>query len=296
MNIINILAGPIIGSMIGYVTNYIAVKMLFRPLHPIKIGNFRLPFTPGIFPKRKEQLAKALGKAVGNNLLTGEDIENMFLTEEMKEKVITEIGNLLCTEEYTIKNLLAAYFQQDDYVRGKTQLEKLICEKIVSGISKLDLGKIIARESGRVIKEKTQGTMLALLVNDKLIASLATPMGEKIETYIKENGREIIRPIVNKEIEILENRPIGDLVREVDIDKEQLLGMFDKIYTEFIRKKVAGFIKQFDIAGVVEQKVNDMDVLEIEELVFSVMKKELNAIVNLGALIGLLIGTLNIFI
>jgi uncharacterized membrane protein YheB (UPF0754 family) len=296
MNIINILAGPIIGSMIGYVTNFIAVKMLFRPLHPIKIGNFRLPFTPGIFPKRKEQLAKALGKAVGNNLLTGEDIEYLFLTEEMKEKVVTEIGNLLGTEEYTIRNLLADYFQQDDYLHAKTKLEKLICERIVSRISKLDLGEIIARESGRAIKEKTQGTMLALLVTDKLIASLATPMGEKIETYIKENGREIIRPIVNKEIEILENRPIGDLVREVDIDQEQLLGIFDKIYTEFIRKKVAGFIKQFDIAGVVEQKVKAMDVLEIEKLVLSVMKKELNAIVNLGALIGLLIGTLNIFI
>ena len=37
---------PLIGSAIGYVTNWIAVKMLFRPLKPIKIGNFVLPFTP----------------------------------------------------------------------------------------------------------------------------------------------------------------------------------------------------------------------------------------------------------
>lgn len=297
MSMINILAGPLIGSVIGYVTNFLAVKMLFRPLRPIKIGNLRMPFTPGIFPKRKEQLAKALGKAVGSNLFTGEDIENMFLTEGMKEKVIAEIGNLLYAgEEQAIKTLLADYIQEDDYIRGKAHFERLICEKIIAGISRLDLAEIITRESTRAIKKKVQGTMLALMVNDKLIASLANPMGEKVEAYIQEHGFHIIRPIVNQEIIRLENRSSGSLLRGIGVEKEQLLGMADKIYSEFIGKKVAGFIKQFDIAGVVEKKVNAMDVLEMEKLVLSVMKKELNAIVNLGALIGLLIGTLNTFL
>lgn len=60
MNIVNIITGPIIGSVIGYFTNFLAIKMLFRPLKPVKIGSFTLPFTPGIIPKRKNQLAKAL--------------------------------------------------------------------------------------------------------------------------------------------------------------------------------------------------------------------------------------------
>ena len=51
MTILEIIAGPAIGAVIGYCTNYIAVKMLFRPLKPIKIGNRTLPFTPGIIPK-----------------------------------------------------------------------------------------------------------------------------------------------------------------------------------------------------------------------------------------------------
>ena len=38
MTILEIIAGPAIGAVIGYCTNYIAVKMLFRPLKPIKIG------------------------------------------------------------------------------------------------------------------------------------------------------------------------------------------------------------------------------------------------------------------
>ena len=57
MNWIQILAGPAIGAVIGYCTNYGAVKMLFRPLTPIRIGKFTLPFTPGVIPKRKKELA-----------------------------------------------------------------------------------------------------------------------------------------------------------------------------------------------------------------------------------------------
>ncbi|MDD6065009.1 MAG: DUF445 family protein, partial [Firmicutes bacterium] len=53
MNWIQIFAGPAIGAVIGYCTNYVAVKMLFRPLKPIRIGKFTLPFTPGVIPKRK---------------------------------------------------------------------------------------------------------------------------------------------------------------------------------------------------------------------------------------------------
>ena len=44
---------PLIGAAIGYVTNWIAVKMLFFPLNPVKIGKFTLPFTPGVIPKNK---------------------------------------------------------------------------------------------------------------------------------------------------------------------------------------------------------------------------------------------------
>ena len=51
MNFLRLLAGPLIGAVIGYCTNYIAVKMLFRPLYPVKIGNWTLPFTPGIIPR-----------------------------------------------------------------------------------------------------------------------------------------------------------------------------------------------------------------------------------------------------
>ena len=47
----DIITGPVIGAVIGYVTNLIAVKMLFYPINPVYIGKFRLPFTPGIIAR-----------------------------------------------------------------------------------------------------------------------------------------------------------------------------------------------------------------------------------------------------
>ena len=59
MEILKYLAGPLIGAVIGYCTNYIAVKMLFYPRKEIRVFGHRLPFTPGAIPKGQQRLAKA---------------------------------------------------------------------------------------------------------------------------------------------------------------------------------------------------------------------------------------------
>ncbi|NLP43324.1 MAG: DUF445 family protein [Peptococcaceae bacterium] len=294
MSFINMLAGPLIGSLIGYVTNYIAVKMLFRPRQPVKIGNFTLPFTPGIIPRRKAELARALGKTVGNNLITGSDLEQMFLNERAKQKILDEIAALLDRDEPSIENMFSSFWGQEDYRRGKVQLENFICAKITSAFTRLNLGEIIVRESARAIKEKTEGTMLAFVANDKLIASMVVPVGKKIESYLMENGQDLIRPIINKEIEDFSAKSIASLLTETGLEKDRLLELVEKVYTQLITTKVADFIRQFDIAGVVEEKINAMDAIEVERLVLSVMKRELNAIINLGALIGFIIGLINL--
>lgn len=50
-------------AVIGYFTNYLAVKMLFRPRREIKIGSKTLPFTPGVIPKGKPRLARVIGRS-----------------------------------------------------------------------------------------------------------------------------------------------------------------------------------------------------------------------------------------
>ena len=58
---VQLITAPLVGGLIGLVTNGIAVKMIFRPLKPVYIGRFRLPFTPGLIPKERSRIARAIG-------------------------------------------------------------------------------------------------------------------------------------------------------------------------------------------------------------------------------------------
>ncbi|WP_041088683.1 DUF445 domain-containing protein [Jeotgalibacillus soli] len=78
----------IVGAVIGGFTNSLAIKMLFRPYNAVYIGKWRLPFTPGLIPKRREELARQLGLTVVNYLLTPESLKARFL-HERQEKAIS---------------------------------------------------------------------------------------------------------------------------------------------------------------------------------------------------------------
>ncbi len=299
MDILNIIAGPLIGSVIGYFTNFIAVKMLFRPLREVKIGNFRLPFTPGIIPKGKERLAKALGAAVGENLLTREDLEKIFFSDSVKQVVVNALMQTVYSEknrDASLRELLSAHMGGEAYASEKENLENLLCERFQKGIGSLDIVKLINDESKRVIREKIQGTLFERMISDDLIESLTSHVGAHVERYVQENGHDLIFPVVDEQITQLEQKNLQEIMDKAGIRQENLASWMEAVYVKFVQEKASDLVSQFPIQKMVEDKVRQMDVLEIEELVLSVMKQELNAIVNLGAVIGFLIGIVNIFI
>ncbi|MBE9191746.1 DUF445 domain-containing protein [Gloeocapsopsis crepidinum LEGE 06123] len=70
-------APPVLGAVIGYFTNDIAIKMLFRPYRTLYIGGKRLPFTPGLIPRNQERLAKRVSDTIMGSLLTPEELQNL---------------------------------------------------------------------------------------------------------------------------------------------------------------------------------------------------------------------------
>ena len=62
MDIVIMLLPVLVGAVIGYFTNYIAIKMLFRPRKAIKIGSWTLPFTPGVIPRNQARVARACSR------------------------------------------------------------------------------------------------------------------------------------------------------------------------------------------------------------------------------------------
>ena len=65
---------PVAGAIIAYVTNVIAIKMLFRPLKEKRIFGIRVPFTPGVLPRQRKRLAQSIGAMVERELITAEVI------------------------------------------------------------------------------------------------------------------------------------------------------------------------------------------------------------------------------
>jgi uncharacterized membrane protein YheB (UPF0754 family) len=75
------------GAVIGFITNVIAIKMLFRPLKEIRLFGIRLPFTPGLLPRQRHKLADNIGAMVERELLTAEIIRGRLQREEVREGV-----------------------------------------------------------------------------------------------------------------------------------------------------------------------------------------------------------------
>ncbi|WP_338441701.1 DUF445 family protein [Synechococcus elongatus IITB4] len=89
---------PVVGGIIGYFTNDLAIRMLFRPYRPILIGGWRLPFTPGLIPANQGRLARRIADAILGSLLTPDalhDLARRLLELPRLEAAITWLVALL---------------------------------------------------------------------------------------------------------------------------------------------------------------------------------------------------------
>ncbi len=125
---------PFISAVIGYVTNYIAIKMLFYPRRPI---NLRLFTIQGIFPKRKTLLARRMAKLVAEELLSmdqlKEEIDRQATQGEIREAIEEEVEKYL-KEKISSLNPLISTFINDNRM---LQLRDKICREIESFIPKI---------------------------------------------------------------------------------------------------------------------------------------------------------------
>lgn len=303
MEYLQYLWGPLIGALIGYATNYIAVKMLFRPYKPWKLGKWTLPFTPGIVPKRKGALAKAIGEAVGNYLFTGDDLRDLLLSEETKARVVTtamdaldlslafhpsEAGHLM-----TADDLALTYLSPELWGKSKGKIVKVLSERILAAAKDMEVGQLIAAHARDVILEKRSSLgMIALVVNENTVNNLLPVFAERIDNYIAENGKSMIDRAIIKQLDDYTSRPLHDIMDYTD--EEQLRSIVTVAYEKLVRGIGTHFREYLDIASVVQKKVEAMDARALEDLCMKVMKKELQAVINLGGLIGLILGVLNL--
>ncbi|MGD9677599.1 MAG: DUF445 family protein [Vulcanibacillus sp.] len=111
-----IIFAVLIGILIGAYTNHLAIKMLFRPYRAWKIGAWQVPFTPGLIPKRKEEISKRLGLIVENYLFTATGMKEFVSKTNLKDKLFIKLmGDIGKYKEKDNKlgDELSAIFKQD---------------------------------------------------------------------------------------------------------------------------------------------------------------------------------------
>ena len=190
MDLIKIAATIAVGAIIGYFTNYIAIKMLFRPRKPIYVFNKQLPFTPGMIPKNQERIAKAVGTAVGENLLQKEDLLQKLKGEETKSVFVSEISTGLFGKTESIQDMLLRWNPDLDMEEKKEKISCYIAEQILGAIGEMDLDDIFMKIGTDALADIRKNPMLAMFLNDTMLANICGKLSVSAKGYLAENGME----------------------------------------------------------------------------------------------------------
>ena len=206
-----------VGAGIGYVTNYIAIKMLFRPYKPVKIGNLTI-FPQGIIPREKVLLARKVGEVVKSYILSEEEIKKIVTSKEVQEEI-------------------------EKFLDEK--IENILDKDIQEFITKEEIAERFALIIEKIVQEKF--SMFAGFINKDMLKDLLI----KLEIPLKLN--QIISPnkakeVLKKEIfEFLESE-VPKIFLKAHIDKivEEKVASFDEKTLEemlfALMKKHFGFI------------------------------------------------------
>lgn len=106
-----------IGGFIGWVTNKIAIKMLFRPIKPVRLGFMTLQ---GVLPKRKTQIATSIGETIEAQFVNKEELLQSLLDEQTKQSILSSIQRILVAKiKEVVPTMMLAMLGQglDDLVR-----------------------------------------------------------------------------------------------------------------------------------------------------------------------------------
>lgn len=316
---------PFLGGVIGYITNDIAIRMLFRPHTAKYIFGFHIPFTPGIIPKEKGRIAEAVGGVISENLMNKEVLEKYLLSEDMVGKVRSAVEEFIATQQRnneTVSQFLGHYLSKEEIDTISQNINQSITKQTYEKLADSSVGEKVAHIAIDHVAQKLTidgaqellsgiggalgglGGMAAGLFGGNIVAKflgmLREPaehfLAKNINTMLRDNGEEIVSNMIGGEVDNFLNKPVSKLLEGHEEQLAQAVKTIESIYRSIITEHLPKILQSIDISKIVRERINEMDVNETEKLIFQVMDQELKVIVWLGALLGLVMGSINILI
>lgn len=301
MNIeLSFLLGPLTGGVIGYFTNWLAIKMMFRPHRAKHIFGMKIPFTPGLIPKEKGRLAEAIGTSISENLMNREVLEKNLLSEDMLTKIADAYDGFIAKQlvnTETLRAFLGHVLSEEDLNKIQSDAGGELAAQIHSRLADSNLGTMFAHAAVEHAISKMENGLLGIFGADQLLALLSDPaerlLSKHINQIISNNSEEILTGLIGQESDKLLDTPVYELLRGHDEQLAQLRCILLDGYRQVISVHLPKILSTIDISRIVRDRINEMDIAEAEKIILSVMNKELSAIVWLGALLGCIIGMVN---
>lgn len=225
--LVTLLFMAVIGAAIGGVTNHLAIKMLFRPHEAIYIKNWRVPFTPGLIPKRRDELANQLGLTVVNYLLTPETFRKKFFSQDIKEKVEqfvqVKVEETVFTNDKTIQDWLD--------LAGLSHVPMTIEQKVESIVA----GQFESLKN--TLSTKSIRTLLSADIQETIDAKIPVVVGhilEKGEDYfLSPEGEMTIKGMMD---DFLASKgSLGGMINMFLGDSSSLVGKVQRELVKFLQ-------------------------------------------------------------
>ena len=227
-----------VGAVIGYITNYVAIKLLFRPYKPVKFGNL-IVFPQGVIPREKKALAQKVGSVVKEYILSEEEIKKIISQKEVKEEIERFID--IKIEEIFSKQL-TDFIEKEELIEKLTVfIEKFVSEKFPMFASFLN---------GNMIKSVFENVDVSVRVNEIIDSAKAKEVIKKEVFAFLEN--EVPQIFIKADIDKI----VEEKVKNFDEKKleDMLFSLMEKHFS-FINFAGAvlggmiGFIQYFLIIG-----------------------------------------------
>lgn len=328
---IQFLMGPIVGGVIGYFTNWLAIKMLFRPHQPKYFMGLHIPFTPGIIPKEKYRIAESVGKAISENLMNQEVLQKTLLSDEIVQRVHSSLRDFfagLQNSDESLREFLQRYVSEEDVRKMALSVKNDLGSQVSTHLMTAHLGSEIAhvavvhvldkmRLSENIVVRNVEvddkqgiGDFLkkgfdmlfnkqAKKVFSDVLSALASPveqlLAKNIDQMMESHAPEMTAKLIDRQTENLLDTSLSELLRGNEEQIDSLCASVVQLYRDVVSKRLPQMLKTLNVSKMIENRINEMDMNEAEHIILDVMDKELKWLVWLGALLGFVIGFANAF-
>jgi len=301
------LVPPAAGAIIGYVTNVIAIRMLFRPLNEVRVFGIRLPFTPGILPKQRKKLAVSIGAMVERELLTPEILRERLNREDVRQKIKESISfftdNILDKKPkelsagsekilsekfpYVIEKVypvfssaVLKFLHRDDIRRELEGRGRIILRNIILKLNTFQRFFVSAGQYDQTLEEK--------------MPEIIEELTESIKRLLQEdNVKKYLTGAASSSFDRLlgeNNKSIGETLSISEEEKIKLDSfLLDKL-TKSVDTYIEGILSSIDVKVLVSDRIDSLDMKRVERIILDVMSNQLKWVELFGGVLGFMLG------